>query len=143
MFLFVLAALQLIEMDSPFRYGIQDMEASTKRIYETALETPEDHVIIFLAHNGPIGMCAKTSSNLALCLLKATNCYIWKIFILCAGLGSNLNDICGVDWVYGGGDHGDPGIILFILAMDYFWSLPLLMPYKATIDAIFTQKILF
>lgn len=20
-----------------------------------------------------------------------------------------MNDICGRDWVYGGGDHGDPG----------------------------------
>ena len=71
MLLFVFAALQLIEMDSPFRYGIHDMEASTKRIYETALETPEDHVIIFLAHNGPTGMPAKVYSNLALCLPKA------------------------------------------------------------------------
>lgn len=29
-----------------------------------------------------------------------------------------MNDICGVDWVYGGGDHGDPGTILSILAPD-------------------------
>ena len=26
-----------------------------------------------------------------------------------AGLGSNMNDICGRDWFFGGGDHGDPG----------------------------------
>jgi len=26
-----------------------------------------------------------------------------------AGLGSNMDDICGKDWVYGGGDHGDAG----------------------------------
>ena len=25
-------------------------------------------------------------------------------------LGSNMNDICGVDWVYGGSDHGDPDL---------------------------------
>eukprot|EP00261_Vitis_vinifera_P037119 XP_019078362.1 PREDICTED: uncharacterized protein LOC100853154 [Vitis vinifera] len=62
------------------RYGIHDMEASAKRIYETVLGTPEDHVVLFLAHNGPMG------------------------------LGSNMNDICGVDWVYGGGDHGDPDL---------------------------------
>lgn len=27
-----------------------------------------------------------------------------------AGLGSNVNDICGRDWVFGGGDHGDPDL---------------------------------
>lgn len=25
------------------------------------------------------------------------------------GLGSNIDDICGRDWIHGGGDHGDPG----------------------------------
>lgn len=67
----MLAALQLTGMDSPFRYGIHDMEASAKRIYETTLGTPEDHVVIFLAHNGPTGMSAKIYSNLVLCLPKA------------------------------------------------------------------------
>ncbi|KAL7190914.1 hypothetical protein ACSBR2_023063 [Camellia fascicularis] len=62
------------------RYGIHDMEGSAKRIYEAALGTPEGHLIIFLAHNGP------------------------------TGLGSNANDICGRDWVFGGGDHGDPDL---------------------------------
>ncbi|MBA0865885.1 hypothetical protein Goshw_016229 [Gossypium schwendimanii] len=62
------------------RYGIQDMEGSAKRIYEAALGTPEDHLVILLAHNGP------------------------------TGLGSELNDICGKDWVFGGGDHGDPDL---------------------------------
>ncbi|CAL5328053.1 unnamed protein product [Camellia sinensis] len=61
-------------------YGIHDMEGSAKRIYEAALGTPEGHLIIFLAHNGP------------------------------TGLGSNVNDICGRDWVFGGGDHGDPDL---------------------------------
>ncbi|KAF8389566.1 hypothetical protein HHK36_024082 [Tetracentron sinense] len=62
------------------RYGVQDMEGSAKKIYKAALGTPEGHYIIFLAHNGP------------------------------TGLGSNINDICGRDWVYGGGDHGDPDL---------------------------------
>ncbi|KAJ6698602.1 hypothetical protein OIU79_011992 [Salix purpurea] len=62
------------------RYGVQDMDASADRIYNAALGTPEDHMVIFLAHNGP------------------------------TGLGSNLNDICGKDWVFGGGDHGDPDL---------------------------------
>ncbi|KAG6770201.1 hypothetical protein POTOM_025876 [Populus tomentosa] len=61
-------------------YGIQDMDGSADRIYNAALGTPEDHMVILLAHNGP------------------------------TGLGSNLNDICGKDWVFGGGDHGDPDL---------------------------------
>ncbi|KAI5585697.1 hypothetical protein BDE02_06G162800 [Populus trichocarpa] len=56
------------------------MDGSADRIYNAALGTPEDHMVIFLAHNGP------------------------------TGLGSNLNDICGKDWVFGGGDHGDPDL---------------------------------
>ncbi|KAL8189561.1 hypothetical protein R6Q57_029127 [Mikania cordata] len=32
----------------------------------------------------------------------------------CGGLGSNMNDICGRDWVHGGGDHGDPDLALAI-----------------------------
>ncbi|KAL8145318.1 uncharacterized protein LOC141706921 isoform X2 [Apium graveolens] len=62
------------------RYGIRSMEESAKRIYKSALGTPEDHSIIFLAHNGP------------------------------TGLGSEVNDICGRDWTFEGGDHGDPDL---------------------------------
>ncbi|KAK6151623.1 hypothetical protein DH2020_014258 [Rehmannia glutinosa] len=62
------------------RYGIHDMDGSAKRIYETAMRTPADHSIIFLAHNGP------------------------------TGLGSNMDDICGRDWFIEGGDHGDPDL---------------------------------
>ncbi|KAI9191249.1 hypothetical protein LWI28_005850 [Acer negundo] len=62
------------------RYGVQDMDGSAKRIYKAATGTPKDHLVIFLAHNGP------------------------------TGLGSELNDICGKDWVFGGGDHGDPDL---------------------------------
>eukprot|EP01018_Ginkgo_biloba_P006420 Gb_33179 [translate_table: standard] len=60
------------------RYGVNDMKESARKIYETALGAPEGHSIVFLAHNGP------------------------------TGLGSKVNDICGRDWVVGGGDHGDP-----------------------------------
>ncbi|XP_015577474.1 uncharacterized protein LOC8282522 isoform X2 [Ricinus communis] len=59
---------------------VQDMDGSAMRIYHTALGTPEDHLAIFLGHNGP------------------------------TGLGSNIDDICGKDWVSGGGDHGDPDL---------------------------------
>uniref|UniRef100_A0A2N9FW58 Calcineurin-like phosphoesterase domain-containing protein n=1 Tax=Fagus sylvatica TaxID=28930 RepID=A0A2N9FW58_FAGSY len=63
------------------RYGVQDMDGSARRIYNAALGTLEDHFVVFLAHNGP------------------------------KGLGSNLDDICGKDWVFGsGGDHGDPDL---------------------------------
>ncbi|XP_038696944.1 uncharacterized protein LOC119993785 isoform X2 [Tripterygium wilfordii] len=62
------------------RYGVKDIEESAKRICRAAMGAPEDHLVIFLAHNGP------------------------------TGLGSELNDICGKDWVYGGGDHGDPDL---------------------------------
>ncbi|KAF7838878.1 Metallo-dependent phosphatase-like [Senna tora] len=62
------------------RYGVENMEMSAKRIYKAAIGTPEDHFLILLAHNGP------------------------------KGLGSDLNDICGIDWVFGGGDNGDPDL---------------------------------
>lgn len=59
------------------RYGVHDMEESAERICAAARGTPGNHFLIFLAHNGP------------------------------TGLGSNMDDICGKDWGYGGGDHGD------------------------------------
>ncbi|XP_073145868.1 uncharacterized protein [Henckelia pumila] len=59
------------------RYGVRDVADSAKRIYEAALRTPDDNSVIFLAHNGP------------------------------TGLGTNMDDICGRDWIPGGGDHGD------------------------------------
>ncbi|XAR50741.1 hypothetical protein NMG60_11005156 [Bertholletia excelsa] len=69
------------------RFGVQDMDGSAKRIYKIASSTPEDHSVILLAHNGP------------------------------TGLGSNINDICGRDWVVGGGDHGDPDLAEAILQL--------------------------
>nr|XP_028954699.1 uncharacterized protein LOC114823361 [Malus domestica] len=64
------------------RFGVQDMDGSAKRICKAASGAPDDHLVIFLAHNGP------------------------------TGLGSNMDDICGKDWVFGGGDHGDPGNLI-------------------------------
>lgn len=66
------------------RYGVQNMKESANRICEAALGTPKNHSIILLAHNGP------------------------------TGLGSNMNDICGRDWVRSGGDHGDPDLAVAI-----------------------------
>ncbi|KAJ0965889.1 hypothetical protein J5N97_027027 [Dioscorea zingiberensis] len=77
------------------RYGVNDMESSAKRIFEAALEAPEGHCIIFLAHNGP------------------------------TGLGSKMNDICGKDWVYGGGDHGDPDLAQAILDLKESTQFPI------------------
>ncbi|XP_073018286.1 uncharacterized protein [Primulina eburnea] len=59
------------------RYGVRDLADSAKRIYDAALRTPVDNSVIFLAHNGP------------------------------TGLGTDMDDICGRDWIPGGGDHGD------------------------------------
>ncbi|KAL3744212.1 hypothetical protein ACJRO7_013465 [Eucalyptus globulus] len=61
-------------------FGVEDMDQSAQRIYKAAMGAPEDHLVILLAHNGP------------------------------TGLGSNIDDICGKDWVFGGGDHGDPDL---------------------------------
>ncbi|XP_039031808.1 uncharacterized protein LOC120166643 isoform X2 [Hibiscus syriacus] len=81
------------------RYGIQEMDESAKRIYKAALGTPEDHLVILLAHNGP------------------------------TGLGSELNDICGKDWVFEGGDHGDPDLAQAIshLKQTATFSIPLVV----------------
>ncbi|KAG2310850.1 hypothetical protein Bca52824_022407 [Brassica carinata] len=62
------------------RYGVLDMNASAGSICRAALGTPEDHVVLILAHNGP------------------------------TGLGSQAEDICGKDWSVEGGDYGDPDL---------------------------------
>ncbi|CAH9053864.1 unnamed protein product [Cuscuta epithymum] len=62
------------------RYGVHNMEESAQKIHKAAIGTPNEHSIIFLAHNGP------------------------------SGLGSNIDDICGRDWECEGGDHGDPDL---------------------------------
>ncbi|XP_074570754.1 uncharacterized protein LOC141827417 isoform X3 [Curcuma longa] len=62
------------------KYGVNDMEESAKKICKAACGIPEGHYVIILAHNGP------------------------------TGLGSNADDICGRDWIYQGGDHGDPDL---------------------------------
>ncbi|KAL5709769.1 hypothetical protein ACHQM5_020416 [Ranunculus cassubicifolius] len=78
------------------RYGIKDMDASAEQISKAALGTPTDHLVILLAHNGP------------------------------AGLGSNVNDICGKDWD-GGGDHGDPDLAQAISKLKETVELPLVV----------------
>lgn len=35
--------------------------------------------------------------------------FILNLLVIHPGLGSNMDDICGKDWIPGGGDHGDPG----------------------------------
>nr|GME15005.1 Calcineurin-like metallo-phosphoesterase superfamily protein isoform 1 [Ipomoea batatas] len=62
------------------RYAVHDMNRSAEKIYENAVGAPQDHSVIFLAHNGP------------------------------TGLGSAVDDICGKDWWPEGGDHGDPDL---------------------------------
>ncbi|XP_010265658.1 PREDICTED: uncharacterized protein LOC104603343 isoform X2 [Nelumbo nucifera] len=81
------------------RYGVDDMDGSAKKIYKAALGTPEGLSIVFLAHNGPIG------------------------------LGSDINDICGKDWVFGGGDHGDPDLAraISLLKETTQFSIPLVV----------------
>nr|GEV87135.1 protein ABHD17C-like [Tanacetum cinerariifolium] len=80
-------------------YGVHNMNESAKKISEAALGTPKNHSIILLAHNGP------------------------------TGLGSNMDDICGRDWVRSGGDHGDPDLALAIsqLKGDTKHSVPLVV----------------
>ncbi|XP_058067571.1 uncharacterized protein LOC131216942 isoform X3 [Magnolia sinica] len=43
------------------RYGVSDMVGSAKKIYEAALGIPDDHSIIFLAHNGPTDLAQALS----------------------------------------------------------------------------------
>ncbi|XP_008813672.1 uncharacterized protein LOC103724251 isoform X2 [Phoenix dactylifera] len=77
------------------RYGVNDMEGSAKKIHGAALGTPEGHSIIFLAHNGP------------------------------TGLGSKVSDICGRDWVFRGGDHGDPDLAQAISDLQRDTQIPI------------------
>lgn len=39
-----------------FRYAVHDMNRSAEKIYENAVGAPQDHSVIFLAHNGPTGI---------------------------------------------------------------------------------------
>uniref|UniRef100_A0A7N0TBK9 Calcineurin-like phosphoesterase domain-containing protein n=1 Tax=Kalanchoe fedtschenkoi TaxID=63787 RepID=A0A7N0TBK9_KALFE len=81
------------------RYGVLNMDESANKIYQSAAAAPEEHLIILLAHNGP------------------------------SGLGSSASDICGRDWVAGGGDHGDPDLAKAIARIkeDAKLSIPLVV----------------
>ncbi|KAK8513588.1 hypothetical protein V6N13_002322 [Hibiscus sabdariffa] len=63
-----------LQFSSKEKDRVQLQLECAQRIHEAALGTPEDHLVILLAHNGP------------------------------TGLGIELNDICGKDWVFEGGD---------------------------------------
>lgn len=45
----------IIQLLSFSRYGVHDMDVSARSICRAAHGTPEDHVAIILAHNGPTG----------------------------------------------------------------------------------------
>lgn len=49
----------------------------------------------------------------------------------CAGLGFNIDDICGRDWVSGGGDHGDPGNY-YLCRHGFIWELSTMIINQAT-----------
>jgi uncharacterized protein (TIGR04168 family) len=68
--------------NAPFyldRYDIESFEQSAERITQSAAAA-SSHTIIFLAHNGPLG------------------------------LGDRPGDPCGKDWHPSGGDYGDPDL---------------------------------
>lgn len=46
------------------------MDGSATRIYNAALGTPEDHLVIFLAHNGPTGVSVGPNYFQMSCLRK-------------------------------------------------------------------------
>jgi uncharacterized protein (TIGR04168 family) len=61
------------------RFGVTSFAESTAKIVAAA-ETAAYETVIFLGHNGPVG------------------------------LGSNADDLCGKDWQPLGGDYGDPDL---------------------------------
>ncbi|KAL4555472.1 hypothetical protein LXL04_038091 [Taraxacum kok-saghyz] len=86
------------------RYEVSNMKESAKRICEAAIGTPKDHSIIILAHNGPTSFPFPQRFPFSTFHFSINH---FHVSIL--GLGSNMNDICGRDWIREGGDHGDPG----------------------------------
>ncbi|XP_010536988.1 PREDICTED: uncharacterized protein LOC104811841 isoform X2 [Tarenaya hassleriana] len=77
------------------RYGVVDMDSSAGRICSAVQGTPDDHLVVILAHNGP------------------------------TGLGSQAEDVCGKDWDGEGGDHGDPDLEQAICQLKETTSLPI------------------
>ncbi|CAA6670234.1 unnamed protein product [Spirodela intermedia] len=75
------------------RYGVKDMESSARKIFEAAVGAPAGHTLILLAT-----MARQVLPNRT------------QVFpLIHTRLGDRADDICGRDWVPGGGDHGDPG----------------------------------
>lgn len=52
----ILTNIAVFDLIFSLRYGVQDMDGSAKRIYESVLRAPEGHIVILLAHNGPTGV---------------------------------------------------------------------------------------
>lgn len=84
-------------------------------------------------------------------LLGKLNSYYWKI-LESAGLGSEPNDICGKDWGFGGGDHGDPGnflkvshecIILCLVTSLNIWHIKAMIGGPLNVDLIISVIKLF
>lgn len=62
-------------------YNVGDMRESSDKVLNVInTQVPADNALILMGHNGP------------------------------AGLGAERHSICGVDWVSGAGDHGDPDL---------------------------------
>ncbi|GAB4815730.1 hypothetical protein N2152v2_002776 [Parachlorella kessleri] len=70
-------------------YGVASPADSARRIVAAAASQPEGCVRVLAAHNGP------------------------------AGLGAARHDMCGVDWLAGEGDHGDPDLQAALAALHH------------------------
>lgn len=94
------------------------MGESADRIHKAAKGAPEEQSIVFLAHNGPTGSQTVTLTELSDMCLKMYLIFLSNFWISdWAGLGSSMDDICGKDWEYGGGDHGDPGNLIRVVIL--------------------------
>lgn len=50
LFTLILSIIPLIQ-----RYGVRNLEESKKKLIDAASGAPDDHSLVFLAHNGPSG----------------------------------------------------------------------------------------
>ena len=90
-------------------------------VSKTWMEVPEESIMLLWARRRIILLCflhimdpkvylsTKINFSSAMSYL-GQYCQYYLRENFWAGLGSNLDDICGKDWVFGSsGDHGDPG----------------------------------